>query len=118
MISGSHISLAKFVDTLIPSLPCPHFVFFSPLIIFDNPTDPNICSLRNGTTVLCDIVFGAVVPNRPRSILDLRTLLGEEEELSFERLRTLDASARRRRHHFPRQQRRAATDVGARDMGG
>ena len=80
-----------------------------------------MCSVyRNGTTVLGEVVFGAVDPNRPRSILELGSVLGveEDEELNFERLRDLDVGRRRRRNSVLRQKRTAAADdEGQRDMG-
>ena len=76
----------------------------------------------NGTSVLGEVVFGAVDPYRPRSILELRSVLDveeDEEELSMERLRDLDVRRRRRRKIAQRRKRTvtATGSEGPRDMG-
>ena len=65
-------------------------------------------------------MYGAVDPNRPRSILELRSVLDveEDEELTLERLRDLDV--RRRRRKIGKRRKRTATaggSEGPRDMG-
>ena len=68
--------------------------------------------------MLGDVVFGAVDPNHPRSILELRSVLGvdKDEELNMERLRDLDLG--RRRKSAVRLKRTALADYeGPRDMG-
>ena len=73
---------------------------------------------RNGTTVLGEVVFGAVDPKRPRSILELRSVLGVEEDevLNLERLRGLDVG-RRRKSALRKKRTAVADDEGPRDMG-